>query len=78
MTDPSAFDLETGRLCVMASRHQSALVVLARDHIGSTLADSVPSAGQAPGRPDTVGRGHDAHIRFWTALESQDRIRPFS
>jgi hypothetical protein len=77
VTDPSAFDLETGRLCVMASRHQSALVILARDHIGSTLADFVPSAGQAPGRPDIVGRGHDAHIRFWTALENLDRIRPF-
>jgi len=78
VTDPSAFDLETGRLCVMASRHQSALVILARDHIGSTLADFVPSAGQAPGRPDTVGRGHDAHIRFWTALGSQGRVRPIS
>ncbi len=78
VTDPSAFDLETGRLCVMASRHQSGLVVLARDHIGSSLADFVPSAEQAPGRPDSVGRGHDAHVRFWAALESQERIRPFS
>ena len=34
VTDPSAFDLETGRLCVMASRHQSALIVLTRDHVG--------------------------------------------
>lgn len=76
--DPSAFDLETGRLCVMASRHQAGLVVLTRDHVGSTLADFVPSAGQAPGRPDVVGRGHDAHIRFWTALRDQDRIRPLS
>lgn len=76
--DPSAFDLETGRLCVMASRHQSALVMLARDHIGTTLANFVPSAGQAPGRPDVVGRGHDAHVRFWHALGDQGRIRPFS
>jgi len=75
--DPSAFDLETGRLCVMATRHQSALIVLARDHIGSTLADFVPSAGQAPGRPDVVGRGHDAHLRFWHELDDQGRIRPF-
>ncbi len=78
VTEPSAFDLETGRLCVMASRHQSALVILARDHIGSTLGDFVPSAGQAPGRPDSVGRGHDAHVRFWAALGRQKRIRPFS
>ena len=78
VTDPSAFDLETGRLCVMASRHQSALIVLARDHVGDTLANFVPSAGQAPGRPDVVGRGHDAHLRFWEALVGQDRIRPVS
>jgi len=78
VTDPSAFDLETGRLCVMASRHQAGLVVLTRDHVGSTLADFVPSAGQAPGRPDVVGRGHDAHVRFWTGLRDQGRVRPLS
>lgn len=74
VTDPSAFDLETGRLCVMASRHQSALIVLARDHVGTTVANFIPSAGQAPGRPDVVGRGHDAHLRFWGALADQDRV----
>ena len=76
VVDPSAFDLETGRLCVMASRHQAGLVVLSRDHVGSTLAGFVPSAGQAPGRPDVVGRGHDAHIRFWSSLDEQGRVRP--
>lgn len=74
VTEPSDFDLETGRLCVMASRQQSALVMLARDHVGQTLADFVPYAEQAPGRPDVVGRGHDAHLSFWQALEAQDRI----
>ena len=78
VVDPSAFDLETGRLCVMASRHQAGLVVLARDHVGSTLSNFVPSAGQALGRPDVVGRGHDAHIRFWSALHDRGRIRPLS
>jgi hypothetical protein len=76
--DPSAFDLETGRLCVMASRHQAGLVVLSRDHVSSTLEDFVPSAGQAPGRPDIVGRGHNAHIRFWSSLDKQGRVRPLS
>ncbi|MFF0945020.1 AAA domain-containing protein [Kocuria sp. CPCC 205300] len=75
--NPSAFDLETGRLCVMASRHQAGLILLTRDHIGNTLANFVPSAGQAPGRPDMVGRGHDAHLRFWEALQSQQRLIPF-
>lgn len=74
VTDPSAFDLETGRLCVMASRHQAGLILLTRDHIGETLRNYVPAAGQAPGRPDVVGRGHDAHLRFWDQLESANCI----
>ena len=74
VTDPTAFDLETGRLCVMASRHQAAFVLLTRDHIGDTLRNYVPSAGQAPGRPDVVGRGHDAHLKFWEQLETAGAI----
>jgi AAA domain len=69
VTDPSAFDLETGRLCVMASRHQAGFILLTRDHVVETLRNFVPSAGQAPGRPDVVGRGHDAHLKFWEQLE---------
>jgi hypothetical protein len=78
VTDPSPFDLDTGRLCVMASRHQAALVVLTRDHVPATLANFVPSAAQAPGRRDVVGRGHDAHVRFWRALADHGRIRSIS
>src|SRR3712207_1709390 len=78
VVDPSDFDLETGRLCVMASRHQSAFVMLTRDHVGDTLANLIPSAGQAPGRPDTVGRGHHAHLTFWAALQAQGQVLPFS
>jgi hypothetical protein len=74
VSDPSAFDLETGRLCVMASRHQVGLIVLSRDHVGELLRNYVPSAEQAPGRPDIVGRGHDAHLKFWTRLESTDSV----
>lgn len=74
VSDPSAFDLETGRLCVMASRHQAGFIVLTRDHVGETLRNYVPSAEQAPGRPDTVGRGHDAHLNFWTQLEAANSV----
>ncbi|MGY1592259.1 AAA domain-containing protein [Geodermatophilus sp. SYSU D00708] len=70
VAEPSAFDLETGRLCVMASRHQVGFIMLTRNHVGETLRNYVPSAEQAPGRPDTVGRGHDAHLKFWTQLEN--------
>lgn len=74
VNDPSAFDLETGRLCVMASRHQVGFIMLTRDHVGETLRNYVPSAEQAPGRPDVVGRGHDAHLRFWSQLESTGSV----
>jgi len=75
VTSPSAFDLETGRLCVMASRHQAGLIVVSRDHVGTTLANYVPPAEQAPGRPDAVGRGHDAHLKFWGRLVTESRVR---
>jgi hypothetical protein len=74
VTDPSAFDLETGRLCVMASRHQAGMVLVTRDHVGETLRNHVPSAGQAPGLPDAVGRGHDAHLTFWERVEAAGSI----
>ena len=74
VADPSAFDLETGRLCVMASRHQAGLIVLTRDHVGDTLRNYVPSAEQAPGRPDRVGRGHNAHLKFWSQLEEAESV----
>lgn len=76
VTNPSAFDLETGRLCVMASRHRAGFILLTRDHVGETLRNYVPSAGQAPGRPDVVGRGHDAHLRFWGQLEAAGSVVP--
>lgn len=74
VTDPSDFDLETGRLCVMASRHQVGLILLSRDHVGSTLSEFIPNAAQAPGQPDVLGRGHYAHAQFWNALETDGRI----
>lgn len=71
---PSDFDLETGRLCVMASRHKAAVVVLARDHVGETLEDFLPRAEQGLGRPDVAGRGHHRNLAFWKALERAGRI----
>ncbi|MFM9084035.1 MAG: AAA family ATPase [Actinomycetota bacterium] len=62
---PSSFDLETGRLCVMASRHQSACIFVTRDHVGETLDTHLPVADQALGQADIVGRGHKQHTDFW-------------
>jgi hypothetical protein len=66
--DPSAFDLETGRLCVMASRHRSGLIVVSRDHVPETLATVMPSAEQPLGREDVVGRGLFLHRAFWAEM----------
>lgn len=76
VVQPSAFDLETGRLCVMASRHKVALVVVSRDHLGQTLDDHLPVAGQAIGRPDVSGRSHRQNWVFWNTLREQNRLIP--
>lgn len=70
---PSTFDLETGRLCVMASRHQAGLIIVARDHLNDTLEACIPMADQAVGRPDITGRGLRDNLQFWSALESTGR-----
>ncbi len=71
---PSAFDLETGRLCVMASRHQAACIFVTRDHVGNTLNTHLPPADQALGRNDIVGKGHAQHIAFWNYHERRNLI----
>lgn len=68
---PSSFDLSTGRLCVMASRHQVGLVIVSRDHVGETLMSSMPRAEQALGVDDEAGRGHARNLGLWKALEDQ-------
>lgn len=74
VTNPSDFDLETGRLCVMASRHQAGLIVVTRDHVGATLDSHLPVAEQPVGRPDIAGRGHFQNRQFWGRLVQQNRI----
>jgi hypothetical protein len=71
---PTGFDLHTGRLCVMASRHRSGLVLLSRDHLTKTLEEYIPSAEQAVGRPDATGRGHADHLTFWSRIEADGRV----
>lgn len=65
---PSAFDLNTGRLCVLASRHQSALIVFSRDHVPKTLENHLLDPMQPPAGLDGEGQGLDRHIAFWDAL----------
>jgi hypothetical protein len=71
---PSSFDLETGRLCVMASRHQSACIIVTRDHVGETLVTKLPSGDHALGANDVSGRGHAQHTSFWKYHEERGLI----
>ena len=73
-TNPSAFDLETGRLCVMASRHQIALVMFSREHVLTSLDTQLPNAIQAPGMKDNVGIGHRLHRQFLMSLSENQRV----
>jgi hypothetical protein len=75
---PSAFDLETGRLCVMASRHRAGMIVVSRDHVPQTLQWYFPAAEQAVGRPDVTGRGHWQNLRFWETLAERGCVVAFS
>jgi hypothetical protein len=71
---PGSFDLETGRLCVMASRHLAGAIILTRDHVAQTLADVIPSATQPVGRPDVSGRGLFDNLSFWSTLQDGGRV----
>ena len=74
VTRPSSFDLETGRLCVMASRHQVSVIVVTRDHVGETLRNFIPAADQPVGRDDVNGRGHACNLSFWEQLEDKGLV----
>jgi hypothetical protein len=74
VVQPTAFDLETGRLCVMTTRHQVGLIVVTRDHLPVTLAEMTPAAEQHVGLPDIVGQGHARHEEFWQRLSEEGRV----
>jgi hypothetical protein len=78
VSSPSPFDLSTGRLCVMASRHNVGLVLVSRDHVGSTLEAYLPAAEQAVGLPDEAGRGRAQNLEVWRYLERSGRVAHLS
>lgn len=74
VTEPTAFDLETGRLCVMASRHQVGVIIVTRDHLPATLEELTPRAEQHVGLRDVIGQGHARHQEFWEKLSESERV----
>ena len=75
VSNPGEFDLETGRLSVMISRHQNALFVFSRDGVGESLKNNLPSAEQALGRPDKVGKSHKQHVTFWNWFGKEQTVK---
>jgi hypothetical protein len=65
--DASAFHLDTGRLCVMASRHRQACVLVARAGLADLLDDHLPSGLRPRGAPDD--REHDGWLAHRQLLE---------
>jgi hypothetical protein len=67
---PDAFHLESGRLCVLTTRHRHACVVLGRAS-DRDLLNSLPPSGEAYlGRDDEpLLDGWDIHRRFFEALD---------
>jgi AAA domain-containing protein len=66
--DATAFHLEAGRLCVLASRHRHACIVVARAGIPELL-DAHPSAGPVHlGVPVKFPDGWEAHQSFMAHL----------
>ncbi|MEZ4409443.1 MAG: AAA family ATPase [Polyangiales bacterium] len=76
VTQPSVFDLGTGRLCVMASRHSVGLVIVSRDHVGETLEAFLPRADQCLGQRDEAGRGRAQNLAVWKHLHDAKRVVP--
>ena len=74
VTEASVFDLSTGRLCVMTSRHRAGLVIVSRDHVGATLARTLPRAEQCLGQRDEAGRGRAQHRAVWQHLHENERV----
>lgn len=68
-SDPSAFHLEIGRLCVALSRHLVFCALFMRDGLRETIASCPPSGERILGRTD------DGEYRGWSAqLELFDRL----
>jgi hypothetical protein len=76
--NPGVFDLDTGRLCVMTSRHEQGLIIFSRNHIFSTLETKIPVALQAPNLDDTAGIGHNLNRVFLNMLKTNSRVVPMS
>jgi hypothetical protein len=75
--DASEFHLDSGRLCVMLSRHRTACWILGRSGIRGQLLRYAPSGDRLLRvESDPEYEGWRAHMQLMNSLESQRRIIP--
>jgi hypothetical protein len=72
--DATEFHLEAGRLCVLASRHRHACIVVARAGIAELLDDYPPGEPVRPGVPAKFPDGWEADQSLLAHLSSH-RVR---
>jgi AAA domain len=70
LSEPDAFHLESGRLCVLATRHRQACILVGRES-DRELLEGIPPSGEAwLGRADEpLLEGWDTHRAVFAALE---------
>lgn len=69
------FELQTGRMCVMTSRHKLGCIVVGRDGIGAALEEHQHNCADWPSGAESLEwTGWRAHRTFWAGLESKSRI----
>ena len=71
----SSFDVKSGRLCVMLSRHQLACIIVTRVDVDVTLSHYEHDGSERrAGRHDDVWDGYTAHRTLYDALKKEHRV----
>jgi hypothetical protein len=69
--EPNGFSLDVGRLCVAATRHRHACILVGRESARSLVADPpVTAEAPWPGQPDRLFGGWHAHSTLIAHLDS--------
>jgi hypothetical protein len=69
------FELQTGRICVMTSRHRLACILVGRDGIGDALEAHDHNCADWPSGAESLEwTGWRAHRTLWTDLEAKGRV----
>jgi hypothetical protein len=69
------FELQTGRMCVMTSRHKLGCIIVGRDGIGEALEEHQHNCADWPSGAESLEwTGWCAHRTFWAGLGSKNRI----